>query len=159
MLSAKKIPPGKNGQIEVKIKTDSFTGPVLKRIMVNTNDPRNANIELSIKAIVEPEIEISDSSIFFEGIPAGKESVREIILRIPETKQIKILSAISKDRNVSARLESIQGSNGKKIRLIATRKANAKPGDHFGQIIVKTDSRRTPEIIIYERGVVTAPVK
>jgi len=156
LLSAKKIAPGKIGQIEARIKTDSFSGPIEKRILVTTNDPRNANVTLSIKAIVEPEVDVSDSSIFFENIPAGKEATKEIMLTIPAAKPVRILSAVSKDPNVSVRLETLPASNGKKVKLVATRKAGAKPGYHFGSIVVKTDSRRTRELVIYVRGLVTA---
>jgi len=157
LLSAKKIAAGKTGQIEARIKTDNFSGPIEKKLVLTTNDSRNITVTLSIKAVVEPEIGTSDSSIFFENVPPGKEATREIILTIPAAKPIKILSAVSKDSNVAVRLETVPGSNGKKVKLIATRKANVKPGYHFGSIVVRTDSRRTPEVIIYERGFVTAP--
>lgn len=153
MLSAKKIAAGKSGQIEARIKTEYFSGPVEKRITFTTNDPRNAKITLSIKAMVEPEIGASESSIIFENIPAGKEVSKEIILTIPAAKPIKILSAASLDPNVAVRLDPVPGSNGKKLKLTATRKANVKPGYHFGQIVVKTTSRLPPEVVIYERGV------
>jgi len=159
LLSAKKIAAGKSGQIEAKVKTDSFSGPIDKRITVATNDPRNQSVELSIRAVVEPEIAMSDSSVFFENIPAGKEAVREVILTIPESKSIRILSAVSKDPSVAVRLESVPGSGGKKVRLIATQRADAKPGDHFGAILVKTTSRRTPEFAVFARGRVAPPAK
>jgi hypothetical protein len=56
-------------------------------------------------------------------------------------------------------LEPVPGSNGKKTKLIATLKANLKPGYHFGSIIVKTSSRRTPGITVYVRGLIVAPNK
>jgi hypothetical protein len=154
LLSAKKIAAGKSGQIETRIKTESFSGPVEKRITFTTNDPRNASVTLSIKAVVEPEFGVAESSIFFENIPAGIEVSKEIILTLPAAKPIKLLSAVSKDPNVAVRLEPVPGSNGNQMKLTATRKANVKSGYHFGQIVVKTTSRLTPEIIIYERGVV-----
>ena len=52
MLSAKKIAAGKSGQIEAKIKTDGFSGPINKKITVVTNDPRNLNVELSITLLI-----------------------------------------------------------------------------------------------------------
>jgi hypothetical protein len=159
LLSAKKIAAGKSGQIEARIKTEGFSGPIEKRITFTTNDPRNASVTLSIKASVEPEIGVSESSIFFENIPAGKEVSKEIILAIPAAKPIKILSAVSKDPNVAVRFDPVPGSDGNTMKLTATRIANVKPGYHFGQIVVKTTSRLTPEIIIYERGVVAPAEK
>jgi hypothetical protein len=157
LLSAKNIPAGKSGQIEARINTGSFSGPIEKQITITTNDPRNASVTLSIKAVVEPEIAASESSIFFENVPAGKEARKWIILTIQDAKPIKILSASSTDPNVAAILEPVQGSNGKKWKLILVRKADVKPGYHFGRIDVKTTSKLTPEISIYERGTVPTP--
>jgi len=154
LLSAKKIPAGKSGQIEATVKTENLSGPVEKQITLTTNDPRHATVTLIIKATIEPEIGLSESFLFFENVPAGKEASKQVILTIPASKSIKVLSAVSKDPNVAVRLEPIAGSNGKKYKLTATRKANVKPGYHFGQIIVKTDSRLTPQVTIYERGMV-----
>jgi hypothetical protein len=85
-------------------------------------------------------------------VPAGKEARKEILLTVPESKRIKILSAESKDSKVAVRLEPVPGANGKKVKLIVIRKANVKPGYHFGQIVIKTDSRLSREFSIYESG-------
>ena len=152
MLSAKKIPAGQKGQIEARIKTDNLSGPVEKVVTISTNDPKHAAVRLTIKAAVEPEVGVSESVVFFDNVPAEKEARKEILLTVPETKPIKILSAASRDPKVTVKLEPVLGSNGKKVRLIVIRKANVKPGYHFGQIIVKTDSRLSREFSIYESG-------
>lgn len=156
MLSAKKLAAGKRGQIEAKINTSSLTGPVEKRIMIKSNDPRSAEVALTIKAVIEPEIGVSDFQIVFDSVPMAKEVVKEIVLTVREGKSIKILSAASRNPDVMAKLDPARGGNGKKWKLIAVHKANAKLGYFFGQIVVKTDSRLTPELSIYVRGEVTA---
>lgn len=149
MLSAKEIPAGKSGQIEAKIKTANLSGPVEKLVSLTTNDPKNPTVTLSIKANIEPEIRVSEPAVFFFGAPASKEARKEVFLTLPATKQVKILSAASKDPKFTAALEPVPGSNGKKVKLIVTRKAHVGPGHHLGQIVVKTDSPLNPEIIIY----------
>ncbi len=155
MLSAKKIPAGKNGQIEARIRTENLSGPVEKQITITTNDPQHSTVTLSIKAVVEPEIEVSEASIAFGSVPVGKEVRREVLLTVPASKPIRLLSAASTDPNVAVILETVPGSNGKKSKLTVIRKANAKPGYHFGTIVVKTSSRLNPELTVYERGFVT----
>lgn len=158
MLSAKKIPAGKRGQIEALVQTDGLTGPVEKSIMIATNDPRNANVTLTIKAVVEPEIGMSDSQIVFDEVPAGREVAKEVILKVRDGRSTRVLSAYSREPSILAKLEAVPGSGGRQWKLIAVRKANAKPGYFFGQIVVKTDSRLTPEFPIYVRGT-TTPAK
>jgi len=155
LLSAKKIPAGKSGQIEAKIKTADLSGAVEKSITVATNDRRNASVTLSIKAVVEPEVSVSESFVAFDNVPAGKEASRDVLLTV-RAHPVKILSAVSQDPDLAVRLEAVPGSEGKKIKLTVIRKANVKPGNHFGKILVKTDSRLMPELTIYTRGNVPA---
>jgi hypothetical protein len=51
------------------------------------------------------------------------------------------------------------GTSGKKWKLIAVHKAHAIPGYFVGQIVVKTDSRLSPEFSVYVRGVTAAAKK
>jgi hypothetical protein len=159
LLSAKKTLPGRIGQIEVGIRTADISGILEKLVYVTTNDPGNPEVRLTIKATVEPEIVLSEYGIFFENAPVGREVRKEVILTILAGKPIKILSAESNDPKVSVKLEPVPGSNGQKWKLIAIQKADAKPGYHFGEIIVRTNSRLTSKISIYERGTVAAPGK
>ncbi len=156
MLSAKRIPAGKGGQIEVRIKTVGFSGDVEKRVNILSNDPQHSTVTLFIKASVTPEIILSESTVYFGNTPKGKEARREIILTLPAGKSIKILSVESTDPNVSVKLDPAPGSEARKLTLTAVQKADAKPGYHFGQIILKTNSALTPSITIYERGIVMA---
>jgi len=159
LLSAKKTLPGRSGQIEVGVKTTDISGILEKFVYVTTNDPGNPEVRLTVKATVEPEIILSEYGIFFGNAPRGREVRKEVILTIPAGKPIKILSAESNDPKVSVKLEPVPGSNGQKWKLIAIQKADAKPGYHFGEIVVRTSSRLTSKIAIYERGTVAAPGK
>jgi hypothetical protein len=156
LLSAKQIPSGKNGQIEVTIDTGSLSGAVEKSVHVKTNDPNHPIVGLSIKAVVEPEIGISEQTIFFGRASQGKQITKEIEITLPPGKSLKILSARSEDPKVAVRLEPALETQ---YKLIALQKADAKPGYHFGKIIIKTNSRYSSEITIYESGEVTAPVR
>jgi hypothetical protein len=139
--------------LEISIDTGSMSGAIEKLVNVKTNDPENPAVSLSIKAVIEPEIGISEETIFFGRTPQGKQIEKEIEISIAPGKQLKILSARSEDPQVAVRLEPALP----KYKLIVVQKADAKPGYHFGKIVIKTDSRYRPEIAIYESGEVTAP--
>ena len=141
----------------MKVKTANMFGAIEKLIFVKTNDPRHQELALTIKAIVDPEIELSDSGIFFGNAPKGKEIRREILLSIPAGKSVRLLRAESTDRRVVVRLEPVQGSDSRKWKLIAIRKADAKPGDYYGEIRIITSSRLTPTITLYAHGTITGP--
>jgi hypothetical protein len=154
LIREKRIQAGKNGQIGIKINTENMFGAIEEMVNVTTNDPNQPIVTLTVKMIVDREFEISEPNIYFGNAPEGKEVCREIIITLPAQKSIRILSAESTDPNIMVRIEPVVGSNNKKWKLIAIQKVNAKLGYHFGKIIVKTSSPRTPTISIYENGII-----
>ncbi len=155
MLSAKQIEPGKSGEIEVTVKTEGATA-LSKSINVSSNDPRQPLVTLTVAAVVVPEFGLSEKSVNFGSVPPGREVTREVLITLPAEKAVKVLSANSTDPSVTVKLEPVPDSNGKKVKLVAVQKADAKAGYHFGTIIVKTTSASTPELKITVRGLVVA---
>ncbi len=54
----KTIAPGKTGTVHVVIDTTTFSGAIAKYVTVYTNDPDNPQIQLTVKAKIEPYIAI-----------------------------------------------------------------------------------------------------
>jgi hypothetical protein len=148
-LSAKQIQPGQSGQIEVTVDTTILIGAINESANIITNDPQRPSVFLSMKADVQPEIRASSPSIYFENVPKGEEVTKEVILTIAAERSIKILSAESSDESVTVRLEPVPGSDGKKVKLIATHRSDGKIGYRFESITIKTTSYVTPELSIY----------
>ncbi len=155
MLSAKQVAPGESGRIEVTINTQGQTA-IHKSVVVVTNDPKQPQISLSLTGVVIPEFGLSERFIYLGSTPPGKEIVKELLITIPPEKSVKVLSAESTDQYVTARLEPVPGSAGKKTKLIVTQKSDTKPGYHFGMVVIKTSSTLTPELKIPVRGNVAA---
>lgn len=155
MLSAKQVAPGQTGQIEVTVKTEGVSGALSKTVTVFTNDPHLPQVVLTINAVVQPEFELKERSVFFGNVPKGKEVSKELLITIAPDNNVKLTGAESTDGDIAARLEPVPDSNGKKIKLIVTMKPDAKEGYHAGIIVIKTSSTRTPELRIMARGIVT----
>ncbi len=155
MLSAKHVSPGKSGEIEVTVRTEGQTA-LSKRINVRSNDPEHPLVTLTVTAEVRPEFSLSEKSIYFGSAPQGRELTREIVITLPSDGAVRLLSAETTDPNVTVRLEPVPDSNGKRIKLVAVQKADAKGGYHFGIIRIKTTSSLTPELRIPVRGQITA---
>lgn len=52
------IPAGQTGKVHVELDTTTFNGPIAKGVSVFTNDPDNPQIELTVRANVEPFISV-----------------------------------------------------------------------------------------------------
>ncbi|MGB7294065.1 MAG: DUF1573 domain-containing protein [Candidatus Aminicenantales bacterium] len=75
LLSAEKIPAGKEGKIEIKFDTRGYGGRVSKLLYVDSNDPKQARQQLQVTADIEtppaPKIELDpynyDAGLIVEG--------------------------------------------------------------------------------------------
>ena len=52
------IAPGKTGKVHVVVDTANFSGPVAKGVTVFTNDASNPQVELTVRAKIEPYIAV-----------------------------------------------------------------------------------------------------
>jgi hypothetical protein len=158
LLSAKQIAPGQSGEIEVSVKTEGIAA-VNKAVTVTTNDPRQQRIVLTLMAVVEPEFQLSERSVYFGNVPSGQGVTKEVTIKIPADKSASITGVSSTDQYVSARLEPVPDSNGKQYTLTLTQRPDAKEGYHFGMVILKTTSSLTPELKVPVRGIVSPAQK
>jgi uncharacterized protein (DUF302 family) len=106
--------------------------------------------------MVEPEFIQPERLIYFGNVPRGKEAIKETVISIAQDRPVELVSAESSDASVTVKLEPVPDSNNKKVKLIATQKADAKEGFHGGMIVIKTTSTYTPELRISVRGNVVA---
>jgi hypothetical protein len=154
LLSKKTIEAGQNGQIEVEVDTSGKPGALSKTVTVSTNDPHHAQVVLTLNAQVESEFGLSQPSVYFGNSPKGQEVTKEITITVQSKKSVNLLSVECNDPNVTARIEPISNTDGKKFRLVAVRKPDAKEGYHYGTFTIKTTSTTTPIFRIPERGMV-----
>lgn len=54
----KRIPPGGTGKVAAVIDTTTLNGPSSKSVLVYTNDPANAEIELTLKLLAQPYLAV-----------------------------------------------------------------------------------------------------
>ena len=77
LLSDERLDPGKQGKIEVKFDTRGYGGRVSKYIFVDSNDPRQARVQLEVAADIEvppsPKIEINPYNHDAGLLVAGEE--------------------------------------------------------------------------------------
>jgi hypothetical protein len=152
LLSAKQIPAGQSGQLEAVVKTDGVNGKLEKVVTVITNDPRQPMVTLKVLATVEPEFNLSERMLYFGNVPRGTAVVKELEIRIAADRTVKVLSAESTDDAVKVELKP--DPKGHNVKVVATQRADAPEGYHFGNLVVKTSSTYTPELKIPVRGMV-----
>ena len=80
------------------------------------------------------------------------------LIEVPDTRKAlgKLANHIRRQLK-HTKVIAVAGSNGKTFKVIATQKADADEGYHYGVLSLKTTSAYTPEINIPVRGMILKP--
>src|SRR5437867_2287483 len=105
------IKPGAEGKIQSSVDTKSFSGPISKSVLVVSNDPERPQMNLFIKAMVKPFVDVLPQAFVRFSVIKGDSAAQEVILvseekgfrpTIAETSQpyvkAEILPAGDKDK-------------------------------------------------------------
>ncbi|MBN2107126.1 MAG: hypothetical protein JW832_06830 [Deltaproteobacteria bacterium] len=147
MASAKEIPPGGEGKINVTLKTGSGSGGKReKHISVMTNDPDNKRISLAIKTTVIELLGVSPSRINFYRVKKGTEQVRYASLSGEEKDAAKLTGFDSSNPSIRVDLNP-QGYEGNKYQQIKiTLLPTMRAGRFFDRVTLHTDHKKIKDI-------------
>lgn len=157
------MPPGQEGKIELAVEhTDGFAGEVSKAAGVSTNDPKNLNFNLVLRArfignapapatVVAP---LNPNPIFtvepgeqvITSVLVGGSSSNTFYLYNPQSKPIHVKSVVPGGSDFTANLETLQ--DGKRYQLTVASNPALKPGHYLQTLKALTDSPAQPVISI-----------
>jgi len=157
------VPPGKEGKIELAVEhTEAFAGEVSKAASVSTNDPKNPNFNLVLRArfktnspVVTPVPAPLNPNPVFTVEPGerwttsalvGNSSANTFYLYNPQSKPIHVKSIVPGGSNFTAALETLQ--DGKRYQLTVTSNSALKPGHYVQTLKALTDSSAQPVISV-----------
>lgn len=158
MVSAKDVPPGGAGEIKATFKTKGYRGAVAKTITVETNDPENKQVRLSLTGKVVPDVRVEPRILNF-GI-VGRETPRQPIalrialapiedLRITQVKSESDVFVLTKQSEDPEKRESLYS---------ITLAGKLPVGRLKGRIVIQTTSKSMPEVRILASVVVQGEV-
>lgn len=145
----KAVPPGGEGKVVLKINTKGYQGAISKTARVQTDDPANAEIALTMKAEVKVPIYLSSSFVY---LMANKDETvsREVEIRAELDKPLTLEPVVfDLDKIVQYKMEEIE--KGRKFKLTFTTTPET-PGTFQGVLKLKTNYPERPEIALRIRG-------
>jgi hypothetical protein len=159
LASAKEIPPGGEGKIDVTFKTGAGSGGKReKHITVTTNDPDKKTVSLTITTDVVEAIGINPIRINFSQVKKGQEHVRFASLTGEDKDTTKLTGSESPNPNIKVEINPKGFDNDKyqqiKIILLPTMKA----GRFFERVNIHTDHKTMKDIQLNVIGDVTGDV-
>jgi hypothetical protein len=157
----KTIKPGQMGKINASVDTKNFSGPITKTISVVSNDATQPQINLTIKAIVKPYVEIEPQQFIRFSAVKGDPADNSVIL-ISAEKGFHPTVAQTAQPYVKAEItpagdkEKVAGRAGDQYRLHVTLEATAPEGLLNVPIKIKTGVEKQPDLEVPVAGIVRA---
>lgn len=157
------MPPGKEGKIELAVEhTDGYSGEVAKAASVSTNDSKNANFTLTLRArfkleampVAPPVAPLNPHPVFsvepgdrwITSTLTGSSSSNTMYLFNPQPAPIHAKSVVLGGDSFTATIQPVQ--DGKRYQLNVTSNPALKPGHYLQTVKVVTDSTVQPEVSI-----------
>jgi hypothetical protein len=166
LASAKEIPPGGEGKIDVTFKTKGRRGANNKKITVSSNDPAEPQVQLTVKAELEIALEITPPVVSFGTVPRGKSRTESVKLIGRDAANAKVTSVTV----VMALAGGVPNTTNSQVLLAKPGEGtqagsveislvpDAVAGRFDGRLSIKTDHPDVPELPLRVVGIVQGSV-
>lgn len=160
------IPPGKEGTVQIEINTSSSIGPLIKIVTLNTNNPEQPHMRLTLSAnvlansngapanVANPRPGKHVGPLFvapddgWSGlVSAGEKGTTEFIITVREGP-VKLLQ-VEGSEHFEGRIETLAA--GKSYKLVVGVLPMKEPGTYKETLKVITDSSVLPYLLIRMR--------
>ncbi len=150
------IPPGGRGDIELTLKTAGFQGSLRKTAAVQTNDPKNPRITLSLSATVSVAVEVQPRGVLMEG-SVSDELVQTVTIRAKEPQPLVLRpTQVTHPDKVAYELKTVE--EGRVYELVI-RNLNKQRGRYAGQITLETNYPHKPQLQVLYAAVIKGKVE
>ena len=155
----KVVKPGAEGKVHTSVDTKSFTGPISKSVLVVSNDPERPQMNLFVKAVVKPFVDVAPQAYVRFSVVKGDPASQDVIL-ISEEKGFKPTVAETAQPYVKAELspagdkDKIAGRPGDQYKLAIAVTADAPEGLLNAPIRINTGVSQQPMLEVPVSGIV-----
>jgi hypothetical protein len=155
----KLIKPGAEGRVHTSVDTKSFAGPISKSVLVVSNDPERPQMNLFVKALVKPFVDVAPQAYVRFSVVKGDMASQDVIL-ISEEKGFKPTVAETAQPYVKAEIsptgdkDKIAGRPGEQYKLAIAVTADAPEGLLNAPIRINTGVSQQPTIEVPVSGIV-----
>ncbi len=139
-------------EVIVALSPETPVGPVKETIVIHTDNPKKARVEIPVEGEVRGDIEVLPQSFFFGFVGRGEELSRRVTIATSGSQALEIEGVDTDLPDVSLTLSPLQ--QGKKYELVAKLRPEISEGSIKGLIHVHTNSPDQPTIMIPVYGLV-----
>ncbi|TAL69305.1 MAG: DUF1573 domain-containing protein [Bacteroidetes bacterium] len=160
LLDKKELEPGQTANLDVRLNVAAKSGPVVKTVFIESNDPAKPNVNLYLKAEVQVDIEVSPAQYFsFDDMKLGTESTSKVVLKNNSSQTVTFADISVAPDYVKVKIpKELTLKPHEEYEIVAT--VTPKNKGYFGCILkMRTSHPEYPEITIQGSSVVNDTVK
>jgi hypothetical protein len=156
----REIAPGGQGRVRAVVETASFRGPIAKPVTVFTNDRQTPTVQLTVKAQVEPYVDVLPGYARFIHVQGQEpQSVLQTLWAtdgVPlEIRGVESPFPYLRVEHRLARGDERQADGPpRQLALVATLAGEAPEGPLVGDLVVRTNHPRQREVVVPVTGYV-----
>ncbi len=128
MMSEKIVQPGANAQLRVHFNSKHFSGQVVKRVVVMSNDPSNQQHQFTLRATIVAELAAEPNYLRLGVIQVGEKLVRSLTLENKSDVPVQLKAVRSTSNFIRLDAVPTQLQPGEKVTVQLTVTGPAKAG-------------------------------
>lgn len=143
---AKEVPPGGSWELNVVVRTTGFNGPVVKTVVVTTNDPKKQNVELRLTGEIIARFKYEPQQMFHFG-RIEKDTASTKTTKV--TSQLEPLTKLTGAKVVPPegfKAEIKELPDGKSWEINVSTVPPLKEGANQAMVELSTDSKEEPVV-------------
>ena len=145
-ISQNTIPPGGQAEVTTRLSLRGRQGAQHKTITVESNDPKQPTLILSLEGTAVEEIRVQPNQVFFGRITTDSAVTGTVEITIQSTNRVNVTRTSSNTSNLTAATESTP--DGKVIRVLIGTQPPLPRGTLRGNVHIETDHPKYPSMDI-----------
>jgi hypothetical protein len=145
-ISQNTIPPGSQAEVTTRLSLRGRQGAQHKTISVESSDPKQPTLILSLEGTAVEEIRVQPNQLFFGRITTDSTVTGAVEITVQSTNVVKVTRTSSNTSNLTAATES--SPDGKSIRVLISTQPPLERGTLRGNVHIETDHPKYPAMDI-----------
>jgi uncharacterized cupredoxin-like copper-binding protein len=146
------LKPGEKGELVFTVRVAGQRGALEKHITVPSNDPQAGKVSLSIKIEMKQIIDVTPQNIQLGNIRQGTTTNVSVLVRRTDGNKLVISKAEPSNKNVTTRIEPIEGSSNQSARVVIEVASEGTPRQFSENVKVSLEGITQPVSIITLTG-------
>jgi hypothetical protein len=161
-MTRQTIPPGESAELSTRLNLVGRTGDLHKSILIESNDPANPALQLTLVGKTAADFEIQPSVLVLRKDSPSKHATGSVQIRATDGSAFEISELLSANGKIKLRADPMPSGNA--YQISASFDEEMPAGEHSDQVTISTNLKggrlsKISTLVIVSSPVTVAPTK